>query len=107
MVAGSLRGIICQRLIPGTDDNLTLAYEIMTNTSSISSLIGDGKTHQLKQTMQIGSKSGMCTLDQCLLDKYKLGLISYDTAMSLMTDQSIIVQAKQHFAMLEAQKLSQ
>ena len=106
MVAGSLRGIICQRLIPGVDDNLTLAYEIMTNTSSISSLISEGKTHQLKQTMQIGSKSGMCTLDQCLLDKFKHGLVSYDTAMSLMTDQSIIVQAKQHFAMLEAQKLS-
>lgn len=105
MVAGSLRGIICQRLIPGSDGRLTLAYEIMTNTSSISSLIGDGKTHQLKQTMQIGSKAGMCTLDQCLLDKYKLGYITYDIAMSLMTDQSIITQAKQHFAMLEAQKL--
>ena len=105
MVAGSLRGIICQRLIPGSDGRLTLAYEIMTNTSSISSLIGDGKTHQLKQTMQIGSKAGMCTLDQCLLDKYKLGYITYDVAMSLMTDQSIITQAKQHFAMLEAQKL--
>lgn len=106
MVAGSLRGIICQRLIPGSDGNLTLAYEIMTNTSSISSLIGDGKTHQLKQTMQIGSKSGMCTLDQCLLDKFKLGAITYETALSLMTDPSIITQTKQHFAMLEARKLA-
>ena len=84
---------------------MTLAYEIMTNTTSISSLIAEGKTHQLKQTMQIGSKVGMCTLDQCLLDKFKLGHITYDTAMSLMTDQSVIAQAKQHFAMLEAQKL--
>ncbi len=105
MVAGSLRGIICQKLIPAADGKLTLAYEIMTNASSISNLIADGKTHQLKASMQIGSKSGMCTMDQCLLDKYKLGIFDYETALSYMTDSSIITQIKQHFAMLEAQKL--
>ena len=105
MVAGSLRGIICQKLVPDSGGKLTLAYEIMTNASSISSLIADGKTHQLRASMQIGSKAGMCTLDQCLLEKYKLGLLEYDTALSYMTDSSIITQIKQHHDMLEAQKL--
>lgn len=105
MVAGSLRGIICQKLVPAADGKLTLAYEIMTNASSISNLIADGKTHQLRASMQIGSKSGMCTMDQCLFDKYKLGILDYETALSYMTDSSIISQIKQHFAMAEAQKL--
>ena len=105
MVAGSLRGIICQRLIPDANGKLTLAYEIMTNASSISSLIADGKTHQLRASMQIGSKSGMCTLDQCLLEKYKLGILEYETALSYMSDSSIITQIKQHHDMLEAQRL--
>ena len=105
MVAGSLRGIICQKLVPDVNGKLTLAYEIMTNASSISSLIADGKTPQLRASRQIGSKSGMCTLDQCLLEKYKLGILDYDIALSYMTDSSIITQIKQHHDMLEAQKL--
>ena len=105
MVAGSLRGIICQKLIPDANGGLTLAYEIMTNVSSISNLIADGKTHQLRASMQIGSKSGMCTMDQCLLEKYKLGLLEYETALSYMTDSSIITQIKQLYAMQEARKL--
>lgn len=106
MVAGSLRGIICQRLIPGANGKLTLAYEIMTNALSIANLISEGKTHQLKQAMQIGSKSGMCTIDQCLLEKFKLGLITFETALSIMTDASIITQAKQYYATMEAKKLA-
>ena len=105
MVAGSLRGIICQRLVPDVNGKLTLSYEIMTNASAISSLIADGKTHQLRASMQIGSKAGMCTMDQCLLEKYKLGILDYDVALSYMNDSSIITQIKQHHDMLEAQKL--
>lgn len=105
MVAGSLRGIICQKLVPDIKGDLTLAYEIMTNASSISNLIADGKTHQLRASMQIGTKSGMCTMDQCLLEKYKLGMLDYEVALSYMTDSSIITQIKQLYAMQEAQKL--
>ena len=83
-------------------NNLYLCVEVLDDQFV---LIADGKTHQLRASMQIGSKAGMCTLDQCLFEKYKLGLLEYDTALSYMTDSSIITQIKQHHDMLEAQKL--
>ena len=104
MTAGSLRGIICQRLIPAANGGLTIAYEILINTIAVGNIISEGKIYQLPATMQIGSKVGMCTLDQNLLEKYKAGHITYETALYYMKDSSIIEQTKKLFAMQQAQQ---
>ena len=54
--------------------------------------------------MQIGSKAGMCTLDQNLLEKYKAGHITYETALYYMKDTSIMDQLKKLYAMQQAQQ---
>ena len=106
MTAGSLRGIICQRLIPAADGRLTAAYEILVNTLAVGNIISEGKVFQLKATMQIGSKAGMCTLDQNLLAKFKAGQITYETALSYMTDPTEIATLNREKAIQEAQKLA-
>lgn len=105
MTAGSLRGIVCQRLIPAANGGLTIAYELLINTIAVANIISEGKIYQLKATMQIGSKAGMCTLDQNLLEKYKAGHITADTALAYMKDTSIIDQIKRLVAVEEAKKL--
>ena len=55
--------------------------------------------------MATGSRQGMCTLDQCLLEKYKRGLITREVAHSLMRDQSVISQLQAEWATREARKL--
>ncbi len=105
MTAGSLRGIICQRLIPAAAGGLTAAYEILVNTMAVGNIINEGKTFRLKSTMATGSRQGMCTLDQCLLEKYKRGLITREVAQSLMRDQSVISQLQAEWATREARKL--
>ena len=107
MVAGSLRGIVCQKLIPGANGKLTIAYEILTNSMSVGNLINEGKTFQLKSTMAISSKQGMCTLDQNLLAKYMADEITYDVARGMMRDSAIIAQIEREFAIREARKLSE
>lgn len=106
MTAGSLRGVICQRLLPAADGGVTIGYELMTNSMSISNLINEGKTFQLKASMQIGQKLGMITFDQCLLEKFKLGILTYEVAKSYMKDTSIIGQLDRLQAIEEAKKLS-
>lgn len=105
MAAGSLRGIICQRLLPALDGTLTVCYEILINTMAISNLIAEGKTHQLKAAMQTGSKSGMRSFDQCLIDKFKAGHISSEVAFDHMRDPEAIEILKQEVAIREAKKL--
>ena len=105
MTAGSLRGIVCQRLVPAANGGLTIAYELLINTVAVANLISEGKLYQLKATMQIGSKAGMCTLDQNLFEKFKAGHITADTALAYMRDTSVIDQIKKYVAVEEAKKL--
>ena len=105
MTAGSLRGIICQRLLPAENGGLTIAYEILINNMAVANIINEGKAFKLKSTMQIGNKQGMCTLDQCLLGKYKARLISYEVAKYYMRDQAELAQLEREFAIRQAQQL--
>ena len=90
MTAGSLRGIVCQKLMHNGKGGLVLSYEILINTLAVSNVISEGKIFQLRASMQIGSKSGMCTIDQNLLELFKQDRITYDAAKENMRDQSVI-----------------
>ena len=98
MTAGSLRGVVCQKLIQNTSGGLSICYEILMNTLAVSNVISEGKIFQLRASMQIGSKSGMCTIDQNLLALFMANIISYETALGLMRDQSVIGQLQQEQA---------
>lgn len=102
MTAGSMRGIICQKLIPNGMGGLVMVYEIMVNTMSVANIINEGNSFRLHSTMVTASKQGMCTFDQCIYEKYAKGLITKDAALAVMGDETIISQVK----LLEAQRES-
>jgi twitching motility protein PilT len=79
-VAESLRGIICQRLLPAADGHLTLACEILVSTPAIQNLIREGKTQGVRNTMETGGRDGMCLMDSVVLNLWQAGRISPDTA---------------------------
>ena len=105
MTAGSLRGIICQKLIPDGYGGIALVYEILVNTMSVGNLISEGKTYQLKSTMAIGAKQGMFIMDQLILEKFNAGLLTYEAARMQMTDTATIGELERIHAVAEAQKL--
>jgi twitching motility protein PilT len=75
MTSGSLRGILCQRLIPSVDDGVVLACELLVNTNAVAHIIRDGKDTGLNNAMQSGKKFGMRTMNDSvkeLLDQGKI-----------------------------------
>lgn len=77
MVAESLRGVICQQLIPRRDGNgRAMALEVLVNTTGVSQQIKEGKTHMLTSLIQAGKKSGMMLMEDSLLRLHTEGLIS-------------------------------
>lgn len=75
MTAGSLRGIVCQRLIPSVDDEVVLACELLVNTTAVANIIRDSKETGLENAMQSGKQLGMLTMNdsvQALLDQGKI-----------------------------------
>ena len=77
MLSESLKAVITQRLIPGSDDrSMQLALEILIGNLSIGNLIRDNKTYQIHSTMQMGRSSGMKLMDESIMELHKSGKIS-------------------------------
>ena len=82
-----LEGVFCQQLLPQAGGKgRVLAAEIMIPNEAIRALIRDNKAHQIYSVIQTGSKRGMRTMNQSLLELYKKGLVTYDDALSRTMD---------------------
>jgi twitching motility protein PilT len=82
-LAGSLRGIICQRLVPRADSlGRCLAVEICVNTGRIADAISDpDKTSTLTDLIKEGGFYGMQTFDHHLVTLIRDGVVSIDDGM--------------------------
>ena len=77
-----LHTVVSQQLLPGKDEKLVPAFEIMHMNSAIRSLIRDSKTHQIDNAIAAGGGEGMVTMDQSILALCKAGAITPETALS-------------------------
>ncbi|MBF0500808.1 MAG: PilT/PilU family type 4a pilus ATPase [Candidatus Riflebacteria bacterium] len=83
MLSESLRGIICQQLIPRKDGNgVVPAYEVLIVTTAVSNMIRKEGVHQLASVMTMGKSAGMVTMDKSLMDLMTSGVISAEQAHS-------------------------
>ena len=74
-LAGVLKGVVTQCLVPLIDGGRIAATEVLTGTDAVLSQIREGKTHQLGSVMQSGAAAGMHTLDYDLAKLVSRGLI--------------------------------
>lgn len=91
-VAESLRGIICQRLLPAIDGGLALACEILISNTAIQNLIREGKPAGLRNTMETGVKEGMCLMDNVVFGLWQERTISAQTALANISNR--VLRAK-------------
>lgn len=80
MVAQSLRGVICQRLLPGRDEGLVLACEILINNTAVSAMVRDAKTQGIPSVIETNRREGMIAMDNAVLALWQEKKISDQTA---------------------------
>jgi twitching motility protein PilT len=74
-----LLAVLSQRLLQRSEGKGRIAaFEIMICTDAIRNLIREGKTDQIPTYLQTGSKQGMKTLDQALLELIEQGLVNME-----------------------------
>jgi twitching motility protein PilT len=82
-IASSIRAVISQILLPRADRSGRIAaFETLVQTQSVSTLIRDQKTHQLRSVLQTGARLGMQDLDSHLLKLYREGLIREEDVLA-------------------------
>jgi twitching motility protein PilT len=86
-LAGALKGIVCQRLVPTADGGRTPGVEIMVNTGRIAERIADpDKTSEIHELIGEGRFYGMVTFDQSLVELVSSGQV--EAAAALETSSS-------------------
>ena len=77
----TLKAILSQRLLLDiTKSQRVVAYELLINSPAIASLIRDGKTNLIDNTIQTASEEGMIFFERSLYDLFAAGKISRETA---------------------------
>jgi twitching motility protein PilT len=86
-LAGALRGIICQRLVPGIRGDRVACLEVLVNTGRIAERIANPEiTAEIEEVVAKGGHYGMRTFDQSLVEMVKLGKVSIEDAMEAASE---------------------
>jgi twitching motility protein PilT len=97
MLAGTLKGIIGQRLIRTKDGGRVAACEVMVKTGRIQDFIMDlAQTGQIQQAIAEGEYYGMQTFDQALLKLVEEDRVEYEEALKASSrpqDFKLMVQS--------------
>lgn len=101
MLAGTLKGIISQRLLPRADGQGRVpAVEVMICTNRIRDFILDpDQSHLIHDAIAEGDFYGMQTFDQALLKLYEAGMITLADAAQVASnphDFKLLVQQRGH-----------
>jgi len=82
-IAGALRAILSQRLLPTiAGDGVVAAVELVTGVLPLAAMIRDDKLFQLPSLMQRGRAFGMIRLDDSLSELVRSGKVSSETALA-------------------------
>jgi twitching motility protein PilT len=86
MLAGTLKGVISQRLVPSTDGGRVATCEILRMTGRVRDMIMDPQqTGRLTEVVSEGAYYGMQTFDQALFDHVKAGRVDVEQALRAAT----------------------
>jgi twitching motility protein PilT len=80
MLSTGLRAVIAQTLMKRRGGGRIAAHEILIGTPAVRALIKENKIAQMYSTIQTSAKDGMQTLDQCLKDLVRRGLVDVNEA---------------------------
>ncbi len=80
-LAGGLRMVVSQRLLPASDgQSMVAAAEILPGSIALYTLIRDNKTFQIPSLQQRGRNAGMLRLDESLADLVRAGKTTLEYA---------------------------
>jgi twitching motility protein PilT len=103
IMAGVLRGVISQRLLPRTGGGRVAVIEVMVANARIGDLIREGKPEEIPDAIAEGDFFGMQTFQQALIAKVLEGAVDRETAADASSNRHDFLVAlerelKQHAA---------
>ena len=81
-LAGTLRAVVCQRMVPTIDGKMTPALEILVNSPLVRKMLEENRLDKLTLAIETGSDDGMLTFNQSLFNLVKSGRVTEKEALA-------------------------
>ena len=85
-----LQCVISIQLVPDVSGKQIAAFEVMTLTPAIRNMIRDNKIPQIEGMLYASNKEDMMSMDSSLLNLYKQGRITKETAIEFATNPEML-----------------
>ena len=91
-LADTVRWIVCQRLLPKEGGGRVAAFEIMGSNLRVKDTIlnGESEGKTFYEIITAGKAFGMVTFDDYIVELYKQGLVSEDTAKAYASNKGVV-----------------
>ena len=106
IMAGVLRGVISQRLLPRVGGGRMAAVEVMVNNARISDLIRENRTDEISDAIEEGEFFHMQTFTRALIDLVIAGRIDREVAANAATNRHDFLIALEHALKQQAVQLA-
>ncbi|HZC30410.1 MAG TPA: PilT/PilU family type 4a pilus ATPase, partial [Gaiellaceae bacterium] len=87
ILAGVLRGVVSQRLLPRVDGGRVAAVEVMVMNARIADLIREGRADEIEDAVAEGEFHGMQTFAQALIERVLAGEVDREVAANAATNR--------------------
>jgi twitching motility protein PilT len=87
ILAGVLRGVVSQRLLPRTDGGRVAAVEVMVTNARIADLIREGRPDEIEDAVAEGEYFQMQTFSQALIDLVLSGRVDREVAANAASNR--------------------
>jgi twitching motility protein PilT len=87
IMAGVLRGVVSQRLIPRIDGGRSAAVEVMMMNSRIADLVRDNEPESITDAIEEGAFFDMQSFTKALIDQVVSGNVDQDVAANAATNR--------------------
>ena len=81
-LAGTLRAVVCQRMVTTIAGSMTPALEILINSPTVKKLIEENRLDKLPAAIETGIDDGMLTFNQSLFNLVKDGKVTEKEALA-------------------------
>jgi twitching motility protein PilT len=96
ILAGVLRGVVSQRLLPRVAGGRVAAFEVMVNNARVADLIRDDKAEDIHDAIAEGAFFHMQTFSQALIELVVTGEIDREVAANAATNKHDFLVSLEH-----------
>ncbi len=107
VLAGVLRGVISQRLLPRVDGGRVAAVEVMVMNARISDLIREERTEEISEAVAEGGFFEMQTFEQALIEHVLAGTVEREVAAAASTNHHDFLVSLDHALKLQSHRVVQ